>query len=394
MPPTIQTGPPPRPAERDFLAALRQLGIDTMATVPCSITATFHDTCRDAALRGDFNLVISGHEANLPGMAIGHWLGSGKPALVHMQNSGLPNAADGFISFASAEVYAIPILALVTWRGDTTADDSEPHQAIGRRMEAICEAVFGAECVFGRRDGSELLAELELALSCALSGRPAALRLASTALSRQNKASLPAPLVIHDGHGSMKKTGGSSHPDTLAFSEAVSRDEALIQIAKSHPQAAMLFANGFTSRAAQALVDRPGNFYNAGYMGGTLAIGWALAKCRPDLDVVVVDGDQNAIMSCMKDQLSADYPPNLYWYILDNGIGASVGTAASLPLSALYHTLARVIRTIPDAPGSFSYPRISVRGCYVDEKRKDEASLAGLARGMRRWLEEQKGNRR
>ncbi len=372
------------------MARLRRLGIDTIAAVPCSITATLHDCLFAAAERGEFNLYTTGHEANLPGMAIGHWLGSGKPALVHMQNSGLPSAVDGFISCASQEVNGIPVLALVTWRGDTDADDSEPHQAIGRRMEILCDGIFGQDAVFGQRDGEGILGEVSKAIDCANSGRPAALRLASRALDRQGSLKLPprmvAPNARHDAWISQDHDQGSAGP--------VSRDLAIRQIAEAHPQAAILFANGFTSRAAQALVDRRGNFYNAGYMGGTMAMGWSLAKCRPDLEVVVVDGDQNAIMSCMKDQLFHDYPTNLRWYILDNGIGASVGTAASLPLSPLYHTLAKVIQTIPDTPGSFTYPRIRVCGCYADEKRKDETSLAGLARGMRRWVEEQKGNRR
>ena len=30
----------------------------------------------------------------------------------------------------------------------------------------------------------------------------------------------------------------------------------------------MLFCNGYTARAARAIVDSPRNFYNIGYMGG------------------------------------------------------------------------------------------------------------------------------
>jgi thiamine pyrophosphate-dependent acetolactate synthase large subunit-like protein len=139
----------------------------------------------------------------------------------------------------------------------------------------------------------------------------------------------------------------------------MSREEAIRTIAARHPNAALLFCNGFTSRAARATVDHERAFYNIGYMGGTLAIGWGLAMSRPDVDVVVIDGDQNALMSAMKDQLAADYPPNLHWYILDNGIGASVGTSESLPLGAMYDDLARIVRTKPDEPGSFVFPRVA-----------------------------------
>jgi hypothetical protein len=46
-------------------------------------------------------------------------------------------------------------------------------------------------------------------------------------------------------------------------------------------------------------------------MGGTLAIGWAMARSNRTVPVVVVDGDQNAQMSNMVNNLAEDYPPNL-----------------------------------------------------------------------------------
>ena len=154
-------------------------------------------------------------------------------------------------------------------------------------------------------------------------------------------------------------------------------------IRAAHPGAAVLFSNGFTSRAAQACADRASDFFNVGYMGGTLAIGWALARCRPDLEVVVVDGDQNALMSAMKDHLLIDDPANLHWYVLNNGVGASVGGPTSLPLSPLYHCLARVVPTRPDHL-PFAHPRVG-----LGESRSPSASLAPLARRFRAWIAEQ-----
>jgi hypothetical protein len=112
---------------------------------------------------------------------------------------------------------------------------------------------------------------------------------------------------------------------------------------------------------------------------------------NPDIEVVVVDGDQNAQMSCMKDHLAVTYPDNLSWYILNNGIGASVGTAASLPLAPWYDDLARVIPTLPDEPGSFTYPRVRGKGVYFDT---DEARymaekigpLASHAERFKQWI--------
>jgi phosphonopyruvate decarboxylase len=386
-----------RPTERRLLRALREHGIDHVVTVPCSITATWHSLLTGADRAGAVRQIVTGHEGNLPGIAAGLWLGTGRPALVHMQNSGLPNAADGFISLASEDVCGVPMVAVVTWRGDTPDDDSEPHQAIGRRTPALCDAVFGPANVFGRRDGAGLLQALDAAVARARTGRPVALRVASTALQKAHGLHLPGPAgaaAALDLAALRAEKGEASLPAALSGGAALSRDEALAAIVAEHPGAAILFSNGFTARAAQAVADRPGNFYNTGYMGGTLAMGWGLAVSRPDLAVVVVDGDQNAVMSGMKEHLLADYPPNLFWYVLDNGIGASVGTAASVPLSPLCRQLARVVATVPDAPGSFRHPRVSTTGAYAAEAaRQAPGALTGLARGLRRWIEQQPGVR-
>ena len=68
---------------------------------------------------------------------------------------------------------------------------------------------------------------------------------------------------------------GASGEPRLVPGQELDRDSAITAIRGAHPGAALLFSNGYTCRAAQALADRPSDFFNVGYMGGTLAIGWA-----------------------------------------------------------------------------------------------------------------------
>src|SRR3989344_3588315 len=154
--------------------------------------------------------------------------------------------------------------------------------------------------------------------------------------------------------------------DSVFARERVSRTEAIRGIIQNHETSAIIFSNGFTAREAQDKNDRLGNFYNAGYMGGGLAIGWGLAKSNPNIDVIVVDGDQNAEMGKMTEVLANDYPDNLHWTILDNGFGVSVGVSESQALPWWYYDLAQVIRTVPDQPGEFKSPRVGGRGAYFD----------------------------
>jgi hypothetical protein len=251
---------------------------------------------------------------------------------------------------------------MVTFRGATHLDMSEPHQAIGRRTETLCEAIFGEDAVIcGRRDGRGLAMEVDRAIEAAKAGAIGVVKVAEAGFRKTHLPTLR--MAEHRAPAAPRRSiraekGAESLDSALRSPVELARDDAIRTIAALHPDAALLFCNGYTSRAARALVDSPRNLYNIGYMGGTLAIGWGLAKSRPDLEVVVVDGDQNALMSAMKEQLAGDYPPNLHWYILDNGIGASVGTSESMPLPASIHDLARVVETRADEPGSFPHPRV------------------------------------
>jgi phosphonopyruvate decarboxylase len=370
-----------RCSEVALLDAFTRRGIRDIVSVPCSITDTWHALAAERARAGELRLVMASHEMNLAGIAGGVWFATGRPALVHMQNSGLPNAADGIVSFADPEVHGIPMAAMVTFRGATPDDTSEPHQAIGRRTEALVRAVFGpGSTIAGCRTGAGLLAAAEAVADAAVAGSIGVLQVAEAGLARTHRPSLPE---LADGRRLLPVAairaakGAGSAPAALRGADGVSREDAIRAIAAAHPAAALLFSNGYTARAAQAFVDDARCFHNVGYMGGTLAIAWSLAKRAPWLEVVVVDGDQNALMSAMKDQLVSDYPPNLHWYILDNGIGASVGVSASMPLGPVYDDLARVVRTRPDEPGSFALPRVSAPGGLP---------LSALARRFRGWI--------
>jgi phosphonopyruvate decarboxylase len=382
-----------KPTDRQIVDKLLELGVRDYVSVPCSITASIHDEWADLARNSQISLIQTTHEHNLVGIAAGIHLGTGRLVLVHMQNSGFTNAADGMISFAS--VYKIPGTALVTWRGSNIQDDSEPHQAIGHKTNALTRAVLDGQDIHGTRLGRGILPAIDRAVADAREGRFGVFRLSPDAFRVTHPPTLPTHFRRERAENlrTYSTIVASKGTDSSAISprSPISRDEAIQEIVRIHRDAAILFSNGFTARAAQGCADRVGNFYNVGYMGGTLAIGWALARSNPGVHVVVVDGDQNAQMSNMINNLADDYPANLNWYILDNRMGASVGTAASVPLAPLYFELARVIPTRPDEFGSFLHPRVGGKGAYFDTDEANEmacriGSLPVHARRFADWI--------
>lgn len=374
-----------KPTDRGLLDKYIAMGIRDIISVPCSITDTWQYLAQLEADQGRLRLIMSNHEGNLPGIAAGIYFGTGRPALVHMQNSGLCNAGDGFISFANKSMFDIPMAVLVTLRGASAKDNSEPHQEIGKRADGLIDLIFDQSVKsFGSDLGENVLNSIENSVAAARAGQIGLLKLSDNAFLKTAVPSLSKSFPIYSEESyqrAVQTKGNHSKPDPLKFQKPISRDDAIRAIFSLHPDAAVLFANGYSARAAQSIEDRDGNFYNIGYMGGTLAIAWGLAKSNKDIEVVVVDGDQNAQMSSMKDHLSIDYPSNLYWYILNNHIGASVGSADSIPLSKIYYDLARVIETSPDEPRSFSHPRVS-------GKAREIYTLPTITERFRKWIRE------
>lgn len=386
------------PTDRELNGRLRGRGIDSISAVACSVTATMHAEWQDRADVGQLKFTPTSHEHSLAGLAAGYYLATGRLALIAMQNSGLPNAMDGLISHAA--VNRIPVLALVTWRGDSPEDDSEPHQEIGRRTVSLTNDAVDSGNVFGDRLGRGILRALDKAIDNAENGSVSILRLSPRAFKKTY--TLSAKEIEPEGQDALeqrmaqiKAEKGSDRREVLKQGK-ISREEAIQEVRRLYPNAAIFFANGYNARAGQEVDNRQGDYYMTGYMGGAMANGWAYAR-ESGLETVVVDGDQNAQMSCMKDNLTAEYPPNLHWVIMDNGMGASVGVARSIPLAPSYYDLARVIRTIPDGlPGEFQHPRVKAKGDYfeTDEGRRLAQELGGPLPAMtvmfRMWTEQQK----
>jgi phosphonopyruvate decarboxylase len=93
----------------------------------------------------------------------------------------------------------------------------------------------------------------------------------------------------------------------------------------------IMATTGFTGRELYAIDDRPNHLYMVGSMGCASSLGLGLALARPDLRVVVIDGDGAALMRMGAfATLGALGPPNLVHLVLDNGVHDSTGGQATV----------------------------------------------------------------
>ena len=87
------------------------------------------------------NHIIAANEGAAVGLAIGHHLSSGKIPLVYLQNSGLGNTVNPLMSLASEDVYSIPILLVIGWRGEPGIKDEPQHKHQGRITPALLDVM-------------------------------------------------------------------------------------------------------------------------------------------------------------------------------------------------------------------------------------------------------------
>ena len=102
--------------------------------------------------------------------------------------------------------------------------------------------------------------------------------------------------------------------------------DALALIAPYLSNEVCVHSNGFLSRAAHGVRDTERCFYMIGSMGLAASIGLGVALARPDVRVVVFDGDGNVLMNPgALARIAAAAPANLVHVCFDNGAHASTG---------------------------------------------------------------------
>ena len=288
-----------------FLSALRDASVDFFAGVPDSLLKQFcaavSDTCGDAH-------VITANEGGAVALAAGHWLATRRPALVYMQNSGQGNAVNPLASLADPDVYSIPMLLLVGWRGEPGVHDEPQHVKQGKITLSLFET-------------------LGIPTSVLPDDEPAALALAASAVAQALADSRPVALVVRKGlfapHVLQNK------PADIA---SLRREDAIETVLSALPASAVVVSTtGMISREVYETRERRGedhsrDFLTVGSMGHALMIALGIAKAQPSRPVVCLDGDGASIMQMGNLALAGQSGcSNLYHIVLNNAAHDSVG---------------------------------------------------------------------
>ncbi len=352
---------------QDFVEWLAALGVDFYAGVPDSLLKSICFYLDDHA--GDKH-VVAANEGGAVALACGYHLATGKVPLVYLQSSGQGNTINPLLSLADRDVYSIPLLLLIGWRGEPGTKDEPQHVKQGAVTVSLLEAMDIPHRVLPpEREAARLCVGELLAIATAES-RPVAL------------------MVRKDTFGPYKPSGQPAGEFQMTREQAI---EAVV--AALGETDAIVSTTGKISRELYEYRDRTGQghqreFLTVGSMGHASQIAMGIALAKPDRQVFCLDGDGAMLMHMGGAAIAgAAGVANFKHVILNNGVHDSVGGMATAGLRVSFteivkacgYTEAWRVERLEDLPEKVGQLR-SARGPAMLEVMVQKGARAGLGR--------------
>lgn len=123
---------------KEFYDYLISKDIDFFTGVPDSLLKNFCACVTDNSKEKN---IITANEGNAIALSSGYYLSTGKYGLVYMQNSGLGNTVNPLLSLSDEEVYKIPMLLMIGWRGEPGKKDEPQHVKQGKKTLELLESM-------------------------------------------------------------------------------------------------------------------------------------------------------------------------------------------------------------------------------------------------------------
>jgi phosphonopyruvate decarboxylase len=117
----------------------KEKGISFYAGVPDSLLKDFLKYLQDHSTTQEH--VITANEGLAVSLVSGYHFSSGKLPLVYLQNSGLGNLVNPLTSLADKEMYSVPMLLLIGWRGRPGVKDEPQHIKMGRITVSLLDVL-------------------------------------------------------------------------------------------------------------------------------------------------------------------------------------------------------------------------------------------------------------
>ena len=291
-----------------FCNLLAQHGTEFFTGVPDSLLKSFCAWIGDYA--GEKNHITAVNEGAAIALAAGYHLATGKIPLVYMQNSGIGNSVNPLLSLVDGDVYRIPLILLVGWRGEPGVPDEPQHLKQGKVTCALFEAMGIPYRILPNTESEIAACIAECYVHIKGEGTPFA-------------------LIARKGTFAPYHSGANA---AIADKAEMTREQAIGEIIRASSCGDIFVSTtGMASRELYELREKSGmgherDFLTVGSMGHASSLALALALQKPRLPVNCIDGDGAALMHLgALAAIGARKPDNLRYFLLNNGCHDSVG---------------------------------------------------------------------
>ena len=289
-----------------FIYKLKIHTISFFAGVPDSQLKALCDYLHTAEKNTNSH-IITANEGNAVGLAAGYYMSTGNIPCIYMQNSGLGNIINPVTSLLNDNVYAIPALFIIGWRGEPDVHDEPQHIFQGAITLPLLKDLNIEYFILGKTTSET---ELEIALKnfdeLFKAGKQAAIVVRKGALTYEQD-------VIYENTNSLK------------------REDAIRCITASAGTDIVVSTTGKTSRELFEIREEREelhkyDFLTVGSMGHSSSIALGIALNKPNTKVWCIDGDGAAIMHMgAMAIIGAESPKNLIHIVINNSAHESVG---------------------------------------------------------------------
>jgi len=286
-----------------FLRTLENAGFSPFTGIPCSV---FHPLLDYIADNNDpVRNYLCSSEGEAMGLAAGFSL-AGRLPVVYMQNDGYGNAVNPLSSLHL--LYRLPVLLLVSWRGEPGVKDAPQHAVMGRAILPLLSALDIPYIVLDDDEGQLKDGVAKAKTRCLTESKPFAFIIKRQYFDRYN-----ARISRRDAARSKR----------LDYMRLVS--------ANLQGNDVLLGTTGFSGREMDQTITHRGKFYMMGSMGCLASIGLAIALEHPGQRIILLDGDGAILMKMGTLATVGHYrPSNLIHICFDNHEYESTGGQPTL----------------------------------------------------------------
>ena len=272
------------------------------------------------------NNIIAANEGGAMGLAAGYHLATGKIPVVYMQNSGEGNIVNPLLSLTDKDVYNIPVLLLIGWRGEPGKYDEPQHVKQGKVTLSLLDTMGVKYAVLS---DIEAEAETQITEACAYM------------LERKEAYALVVRKGIFDEYKPQLKEESSL---------ALIRESAIGIVAGDiEDNAIIVSTTGMISR--ELFEYRTDNhqgherdFLTVGSMGHASQIALGVALPQPNRRVYCFDGDGASIMHMGNMSIvGCMHPKNYVHVVFNNGAHDSVGGQPTVGLKIKLPQIAEAV---------------------------------------------------